>query len=280
MSKVCKTAQGTPYLRDPEAVCVAATTPDFNADVMTFLQDYDTEFGSGLEDYVRAEMSTDDPAVLSMFAGQLCYLAFGHKRTPIENIHQYMANILVSGHGSVLEHVNFSYLLYGIDRATTHELVRHRVGFAVSQVSQRYVNADRVRFVLPWEDRDEEGMKLFERHIDRAAQEYEDRTEYLMRKFPRQEHETATDHRKRIQSSARSVLPNDTEAPCVVTINARSARHMIALRTSPKADVRIRRPFIQILRDLQERSPALFRDFELQLLPDGSFGASTSYPKP
>ena len=143
MSKVYKTVQGTPYLRDPEAVCIADSTFDFNSKAAAFLQDYDLEFDVGVEDYTRACMSTDDPAVLSMFAGQLCYLAFGNKRTSIADINKYMMNILASGHGSVLEHVNFTYLLYGIDRATTHELVRHRVGFAVSQVSQRFVDAAR-----------------------------------------------------------------------------------------------------------------------------------------
>ena len=39
---------------------------------------------------------------------------------------RYFNNLKSSGHGSVFEHANFSFLLYGISRSVTHEIVRHR----------------------------------------------------------------------------------------------------------------------------------------------------------
>ena len=47
----------------------------------------------------------------------------------------------------MLEHASFSFLLYGISRSVTHELVRHRAGVGISQVSQRCVSWSVPRFV-------------------------------------------------------------------------------------------------------------------------------------
>jgi thymidylate synthase (FAD) len=65
---------------------------------------------------------------LAEFAGRLCYMS---QSNPAERTtHTYLENIKRQGHGSVLEHANYTVLLEGISRALTHELVRHRAGFA------------------------------------------------------------------------------------------------------------------------------------------------------
>src|SRR5438045_9291664 len=61
----------------------------------------------------------------------------------------YLDNIKKQGHGSVLEHANYTLLLEGVSRSLTHELVRHRAGFAYSQLSQRYVDESDANFVVP-----------------------------------------------------------------------------------------------------------------------------------
>src|SRR3954465_10598009 len=61
----------------------------------------------------------------------------------------YVENIKKQGRGSVLEHANYSVLLEGVSRSLTHELVRHRAGFAYSQLSQRYVDESQAAFVMP-----------------------------------------------------------------------------------------------------------------------------------
>ena len=61
----------------------------------------------------------------------------------------YLDNIKKQGHGSVLEHANYSLLVEGVSRSLTHELVRHRAGFAYSQLSQRYVDEKDASFVVP-----------------------------------------------------------------------------------------------------------------------------------
>ena len=51
------------------------------------------------------------------------------------------------GHGSVLEHAVWNFIIAGVNRSYTHELIRHRTGFGYSQFSQRYVD-DRPRILL------------------------------------------------------------------------------------------------------------------------------------
>src|SRR4051812_18902765 len=84
---------------------------------------------------------------LAEFAGRLCYMS---QRNPASRTtRDYLENIKKQGHGSVLEHANYSLLLEGISRSLTHELVRHRAGFSYSQLSQRYVDESDAHFVVP-----------------------------------------------------------------------------------------------------------------------------------
>lgn len=72
------------------------------------------------------------------FSGN-CYLSFGED-AGLEGGHRtiagrtsneaYLGNILHVKHGSVLEHAVFTFLIEGVSRSLTHELVRHRAGMA------------------------------------------------------------------------------------------------------------------------------------------------------
>jgi thymidylate synthase (FAD) len=48
----------------------------------------------------------------------------------------------------VLEHAQFTFFITGVSRGLTHELVRHRVGVAISQRSTRYVDEDESPWIL------------------------------------------------------------------------------------------------------------------------------------
>ncbi|MGH9418733.1 MAG: FAD-dependent thymidylate synthase, partial [Thermoanaerobaculia bacterium] len=88
-----------------------------------------------------------DGEKLAEFAGRLCYMS--QKNPASRATREYLENIKKQGHGSVLEHANYSVLLEGVSRSLTHELVRHRAGFAYSQLSQRYVDESDANFVVP-----------------------------------------------------------------------------------------------------------------------------------
>src|SRR5881227_597093 len=84
---------------------------------------------------------------LAEFAGRVCYMS---QHNPAKRAtRDYLDNIKKQGHGSVLEHANYTLLLEGVSRSLTHELVRHRAGFAYSQLSQRYVDESQASFVIP-----------------------------------------------------------------------------------------------------------------------------------
>jgi flavin-dependent thymidylate synthase len=217
------------------------------------------------------------------FSGN-CYMSFGPRRTKNENAAAYFERLTSAGHGSVLEHASFSFLLYGISRSVTHELVRHRAGAGFSQVSQRYVSGAVLRFVERPEYQEDEGLhRLFEERTDRAAAEYEEMADRLLE---RQEGGASTltadyktDARKKVQQTARSLLPNETEAPMVFTGNVRALRHIVEMRADAHAESEIRNLAVRIFLCLRQSDPILFGDYRIGELPDGTFTVTTEHRK-
>lgn len=216
--------------------------------------------------------------VLAEFAGRLCYLSFGensfpeggHRTIPGRTTNEsYLANILKVKHGSVLEHATWSLLIEGVSRALTHELVRHRAGIAVSQLSQRYVDESNIAFVLPPEIR--EGTRAFEVWSG-ACEEALEAYRQILADLDEQigEEGPATMRKKRARQAARSVLPNSAETKLVLTGNARAWRHVVEMRGSTGADVEIRRLAVTLLRVLQQEAPNLFGDMAIVPQPDGT----------
>src|SRR5437763_32774 len=85
--------------------------------------------------------------------------------------------------------------------------------------------------------------------------------------------------RKLARQAARSVLPNATETKIFVSANARALRHFIEMRASRHAEVEIRKLAVKVLEVMQAEAPALFGDYRLEPLPDGTFEVSTPHRK-
>ena len=103
-----------------------------------------------LNDHEVGQWTTDTDVAgekLIEVAGRLCYMSFAKPR-PGGN-QAYVTHILEVGHGSVLEHSVYNFIIAGVSRSFTHELVRHRAGFGFSQLSQRFVNESDCRFIEP-----------------------------------------------------------------------------------------------------------------------------------
>jgi len=83
--------------------------------------------------------STSDIMDTVEFCGRTCY-----KSEQKGNPKEFISRIVKSGHESVLEHGNITYLIV-CDRATSHQIVRHRM-FSYSQASQRYCNYSKDKF--------------------------------------------------------------------------------------------------------------------------------------
>ena len=276
-----RTATGTYYLSSPGVVLFAK--PQTNvAGLSGFLEGFDPDLG--FPAYVDDPTELPDSSQLTKTSGQICYASFGERRTTNENAAAYFERLISAGHGSVLEHASFSFLLYGISRSVTHELIRHRAGTGFSQISQRYVSGAVLRFVeRPEYQEDEELHRLFEERVDSAAAGYEEMAERLLQ---RQEEgagllsaEHRTDARKKVQQTARSLLPNETEAPMVFTGNVRALRHIVEMRADEHAESEIRALALRLFACLAVTDPILFGDYRVQELPDGTHTVSTEHRK-
>ncbi|HLX57596.1 MAG TPA: FAD-dependent thymidylate synthase [Ktedonobacteraceae bacterium] len=280
-SPVYTSPGGASYLSRPGVVLLARPTVN-PAGLAGFLEGFDESlhFTEYLEDPTRLP----DGAQLSKIAGQVCYMSFGRKRTLNDQAERYFDNLKSSGHGSVFEHAAFSFLLYGISRSVTHEIVRHRAGFGYSQLSQRFVSGRMLRFVeRPEYYNDELFHSQFLERIERASGEYAALSNRLleMQQSGTQilSAEAKTDLRKKVQQCARSVLPNETEAPMVMTGNARSWRHFIEMRASAHAEIEIRALALRVFLCLYKTDPVLFSDYRLEKLLDGTYAVKTEFEK-
>lgn len=281
---------GVPFLFEPGVVLLSKPQTDLTEAVEGFLDGFSVnlDFHHSRHDPTKLP----DSEALCKFAGQLCYLSFGPGRTPNDRAEQYFRNILESGHGSVLEHAQFSFLFYGISRSLTHELVRHRAGFAYSQVSQRYVDGKKLRFVCRPEFADDpEELELFKDRIEEAAQEYERIAGALQAKQEKKLEAAAAmgvklpyskaDLRKRVNQVARACLPNETEAPIVASANGRAWRHFLGMRGSLAAETEIRRLAVKVYKVLAgpQVAPLLVQDIAIDRTPEGEEYLTVGYPK-
>ena len=110
--------------------------------------------------------------------------------------------------------------------------------------------------------------RIFPAAADASRATYTELLARLEAKFADQPN--AALRRKQARQAARAVLPNATETRIVVTGNYRAWRHFIAMRASEHADVEIRRLAIACLRQLVDVAPAVFADFEITTLADGT----------
>ncbi len=239
----------------------------------------DAEIDRFLADHDALNWSTDTAIAgekLSEIAGRLCYMSFAKPRPGGHPA--YAQNIKSSGHGSVLEHAVWNFIITGVSRSFTHELVRHRAGFGYSQLSQRYVDESVADFVIPeCIAEDDELRAVWEACVNEAQAAYIKLVEGLSAKF--QSVEDKTLRRKMARQAARSVLPNATETKIFVTANGRALRHFIELRCNEHAETEIRTVAALMLEVLQENSPAMFGDYEFVVLPDGTRAAQTRFKK-
>jgi thymidylate synthase (FAD) len=201
-----------------------------------------------------------------------------HKKPASRATREYLENIKKQGHGSVLEHANYSLLIEGVSRSLTHELVRHRAGFAYSQLSQRYVDESEANFVMPPAIIGDEALeKSWQEQVESAQKSYVALVEQLMTRYAWVGDKVH--RRKMAREAARGVLPNSTETKIVVTGNARAWRTMLELRSSEGAEFEIRRCAITIIKILAAEAPGFFSDFEIYPASDRADAARIVYHK-
>ncbi len=244
----------------PEVFLVARPEIDYEQ-LAAYLHEVGGE--KWLEKLDRGDL--DDAQNLAEFAGKICYRAWEPGLNPnirrVRNDQElYLQNILNQAHGSVLEHVSFSFVLHNISRVATHELVRHRPGVAISQESLRFVRLADIPFWFPeWARGDAELMK-------RAAALLEQMEEFQrwMAGHFGLDADGVPFHEKKLKTSfMRRFAPEGVATGLLWTANIRTLRHTIEARTDPGAEEEIRLVFGRIAELVRAEAPALFGDYEI-----------------
>lgn len=201
--------------------------------------------------------------------GRLCYNSFAPGLNPNvkrirEDSEAYHGNVIESGHGSVLEHANFSFILRNVSRVVTHELVRHRAGCAYSQESLRFVRLTDLRYFLP--DEFGEGSDvaaLFRQVIGSLEKQQLELAQRLdLDNVPMA-------RRKALTSMMRRIAPIGLATTIGFTANIRALRHIIEMRSSRHAEIEIRLVANELASLLKFEVPFLLQDMEESELVDG-----------
>jgi thymidylate synthase (FAD) len=180
-----------------------------------------------------------------------------------ENPEDYFRNVLVKGDGSIHEHAQISWAFLNISRICSHEIVRHRVGTAISQESLRYVRPRELKFWIP-DELSEDQKEAMGQAVDRAEKAYRD----LEMTVPWDK--LKMDAKKRLTSALRRILPDGIATNMIWTANHRTLRWVIEMRTDPAAEVEIRMVFDQVAQICKKDYPFLYQDFIRTELPDGT----------
>ncbi len=183
-------------------------------------------------------------------AGRVCYKS--ESRISDDSAEKFIANIIKSGHESVIEHVSLTFKII-CDRGVTHEIVRHRIA-SFSQESTRYCDYSNgkfdgeLTFIKPnfWAE-DDENFKIWRDTMKILEENY-----LLMRKNGAR------------PQQARAILPNSLKTEIFMTANLREWRHFLKLRTSSRAHPQMRQVALKIYEILKEKLPVIFSDIKAE----------------
>ena len=205
----------------------------------------------------------NDAEALVEFGGRECYKSWepglnANVTKVREDSTEYLRNILSSGHGSVLEHANFSFVFSNVSRIFTHEFVRHRAGVAISQESMRYVRLTDIPFWFPeWALEDDELMEkllFFINHSETLQQ--------WMGEYFGLDDEGVPFHEKKAKTSfMRRFAPSGHATHMLATINVRALRHIVGMRTILAAEEEIRIVCDRIAELALDAVPNLMQDY-------------------
>lgn len=224
----------------------------------------DSVAGSGNHDWdSRAPLHHEHGQDLVEIAGRTCYRSWEPGLNPnVTRIRRdptkYLANIIESQHGSVLEHANYTFIISGVSRVFTHEWVRHRAGTAISQESLRYVRLTDIPFWMPeWARNDPQ----LEGRAFALLAEMEKFQEWMADYFELDKPGLPFGEKKAKTSFMRRFAPEGVATALVWTANVRTLRHVIETRTAEGAEEEIRHVAGLVGRLMVLELPALFNDY-------------------
>lgn len=234
---------------EPETFCVGSTQINMHG-LTTYLQ------ATGQEEFLDDvyDFTGHSGLALCSFYAKLCYrsLTVGKNAnvSKTRSIKDNLVSCFSVGHGSVFEHCWINFITTNCSRVFTHELVRHRVGTAFSQTSGRYVALENIDFISD--------PLLAECHGDimQLLEQIEDTAQRMRAKLITEE--MGFSEKKKITSAIRRIAPNGQANEIGWSVNVRSLRHIVSMRSSKAAEREIRIVANQVF-DLVD--PLMFHGF-------------------
>ena len=197
---------------------------------------------------------TASPELICAAAARLCYRDVSAEELldtlDASEIDKLLDVIIQSGHHSVLEHVTFTFAIDGVSRVLTHQLVRHRVGIAFSQQSQRYTRLENFDYVLPKSVRDV--SERFDDLANQCASFYE---EMIEAGIPKED--------------ARFILPQAVSTRIVMTANIRQLIHMYEINACFRSQWEFRQLMHLIRYRVQEVSKRFAKEMKIKCFAIG-----------
>lgn len=183
------------------------------------------------------EHTKNPEEVIANVAG-VCY-----NRTP-KDPQRTVESLVERGHESTFEHATFRFLIEGISRCASRQLLRHRIA-SYMELSQRYVDKEDFEYVIPETIRENaEALEVFESSMKTLKNAYKKLREM---KIPKED--------------ARYVLPEATTTRLYMTVNLRSILNFLKLRLSKHAQWEIRSLAGKFLELLNPLVPTVLRRF-------------------
>jgi thymidylate synthase (FAD) len=209
---------------------------------------------------VAQHADVPDSELLVEFCGRLCYKSWkpglNKNVTKIrEDRGEYLLNILTTGHGSVVEHAHFTFVLHDVSRVLTAELNRHRHP-NISEQSLRYVRLDELRFRVPTNLKPD--TQKYMRELVGTIEQY---MAHMIKIEQLDDPDLDFTHKKTITSALRRAVPMGISTEEVWTANLRDIRHVLEMRTAPGAEEEIRNVADQIGNIMAMKAPFMFQDY-------------------
>ena len=276
-------------LRKPKVYLIAR--PQVAEGLEEFLNENDLEWPTSTEGV------TDASRVVEI-AGRCCYMSFGKKAGSKTN-QAYVNNLLGRdsegnfregpAHGSVIEHPVWTFIIVGAGRGFSHEQVRHRVGWAYSQLSTRYCDFEREEqegtwepgFVIPplaqlhpdtelrFRQKLEESQKAYVELLSMIENDLKNNQGFMAQLAEMPKRDQKRTLRKAARGATRDILPIATEAIMTMSANARALWNTVYLRANDQAEAPIRQIYVQIAKIMEKEFPELFQGLTYYKAWDG-----------
>lgn len=205
---------------------------------------------------MKVELLYTSPIELAVQAARKCYASEGLSDSNEVGLgtkdRALLQRIVESGHHSVIEHIVFTFDVDGISRGCLQEFARHRIA-SLSVKSTRYT-LGRLKGEAPFTSIEDDCERASKYLVSTGNAWIDGRSLQML---------------EDVRIGASSGIPNDIlkynipesfKTSLIWTINARSLRNFLSLRTAPQAHWEIRQLAAEVVKVIPTEFLLLFHD--------------------